>query len=64
MVMKKVLVVDDERLVTQSIAKNLHELGYEVIEAHSLEEVKELIANNVFDILITDTSFGVVTDET
>jgi DNA-binding NtrC family response regulator len=61
--MKRVLLVEDEIMTRKSIAKNLRELGYDVKEAGSLKEARELIADNIFDILITDTSFGEVSDE-
>lgn len=61
--MKSVLLVEDDIITRMSITKNLKELGYDVKEASSLEEAREAIANNIFDILITDTSFGKVSDE-
>lgn len=56
--MKRVLLVENDIVTRMSITQNLKKLGYEVKEAGSLQEAREAIANNIFDILITDTSFG------
>ncbi|WP_375597078.1 PAS domain-containing protein [Devosia sp. Naph2] len=52
---KKVLLVDDEALIRMSVADNLVELGYEVIEAGSAAAALEHVRSGVVpDLLVTD----------
>lgn len=52
---KKVLLVDDEALIRMSVADNLIELGYEVVEAGSAAEALEHVSSGIVpDLLVTD----------
>lgn len=51
----KILVVDDEPLITMSTADMLIDLGHEVIEAHSAEEALDVLRRGEeIDLLLTD----------
>ncbi|MBZ0276008.1 MAG: response regulator transcription factor [Anaerolineae bacterium] len=49
-----VLVVDDDGAVRYSVSKTLQRIGYQVNEAASGEEALELIAQQEFDVVLTD----------
>ncbi len=51
---KKILVVDDERSVTESLDLILSEAGFEVVTAHSFIESTAILNDTVFDLVITD----------
>lgn len=51
--MSKILVVDDDRVFRKSVVMALNSI-YEVVEACNVSEAKEKIANDGFDIVITD----------
>lgn len=52
--MKKVLVVDDEKLIVKGIKFSLMQDGYEVDAAYDGEEGLELARNNHYDIILLD----------
>lgn len=54
MVTEKILVVDDEETVCQSIKKILSRKGYSVDNALNVEEAVKKINNSQFDLIITD----------
>lgn len=55
--MIKILVADDESDLRQQLTRIAREDGREVMEAESLEQAKQLIAQNDFDIVVTDIGF-------
>jgi CheY-like chemotaxis protein len=50
----KVLVVDDEPLITMGISTMLEDLGHEPASAYSAREALELLSGAKFDLIITD----------
>jgi len=50
----RVLVVDDERSLLLAVSGYLTDRGYDVDCAIELEEAQALLANDVFDVVITD----------
>jgi PAS domain S-box-containing protein len=50
----RVLVVEDEALISLMLAEMLQELGCETVEAATLLQARERLANDHFDVLITD----------
>lgn len=54
MITEKILVVDDEETVCQSIKKILSRKGYTVDNAHSAEEAIRKMNENTYDLVITD----------
>src|SRR5436305_780549 len=50
----KVLVVDDEPLITMGITSMLEDLGHEPASAYSAGEALNLLADAKFDLIITD----------
>ncbi len=52
--MMSILVVDDERNITELLKDILEDEGYDVDVAYSLKEAKEKIKNNIFDIALID----------
>jgi DNA-binding response OmpR family regulator len=54
MITEKILVVDDEETVCQSIKKILSRKGYSVEKAHSADEAVKKIGDSTFDLVITD----------
>jgi len=51
---KKILVVDDEEIMRSFLSDLLEDCGYDVVQASSGEEAIKLIAENKFDLVITD----------
>jgi DNA-binding NtrC family response regulator len=51
---KKILVVDDERSVTESLELILGEAGYEVLTAHSFAESTRILKHDSVDLVVTD----------
>ena len=49
-----ILVVDDERNITELLKDILEDEGYDVDISYSIKEAKEKLKNNVFDILLVD----------
>jgi DNA-binding NtrC family response regulator len=54
MITKKILVVDDEENVCQSIKKVLSRKGYDVSQALTVDDAVKLIKEMTFDLVITD----------
>jgi len=52
--MARILVVDDEEDVRHSIRFALESAGYDIFEAQNGIEADEQLAENVFDLVITD----------
>jgi DNA-binding NtrC family response regulator len=52
--MKRVLVLDDERIVRELIVEILRRSGYEVVPAEDPEVALDLVATDAFDLLVTD----------
>ena len=51
---KRILVVDDDKTVTDSLHLILTDAGFEVVTAHTFAESNELLNNTQFDLVITD----------
>ena len=51
---KKILVIDDEKLVTGSLEKLLKKVGYIVKTAQNYQEALEAIGESYFDLIISD----------
>lgn len=51
---KRVLVVDDEKVVCKSFERVLTEAGFDVAEAHNGNEALEQLQNGHFDVALTD----------
>ncbi len=54
MAIKKVLLVDDEEIILESISQELIDEGFEVATAISGEEAISKISNSNFDLVLTD----------
>ncbi len=52
--MKRILVVEDNKLILETIAQSLTREGYEIIKAMDGKECLKLLEENNFDLLITD----------
>jgi len=52
--MKKILVVDDEELVTKTLTKLLKKSGYEVDIANNGSDALEKVKNSKYDLIISD----------
>lgn len=50
----RILLVDDEEMVTQSLGKVLEKKGYSVTVAYDGKEAVELTKSNDFNLIITD----------
>ncbi len=59
--MSKVLVVDDNQSICLSLAAILESNGHEIETALSGEEAKVFLANDSFDVVITDISMRGIT---
>jgi DNA-binding NtrC family response regulator len=53
-----ILLVDDDLHLAESMALWLQELAYEVVLADSVEQAKESLKNQSFDLVITDLRLG------
>ena len=51
---KRILVVDDDKTVTDSLHLILTDADFEVVTAHTFAESNELLNNTQFDLVITD----------
>ncbi|MBI5931671.1 MAG: response regulator transcription factor [Chloroflexi bacterium] len=49
-----ILVVDDEGAIRYSVTKTLERVGYQVMTASSGEEALDIMAQNDFDVVVTD----------
>lgn len=52
--MKKILVIDDDRLLLKAIETSLKELGYDICTATNGEEAVERFSENKIDLVICD----------
>jgi CheY-like chemotaxis protein len=52
--MKKILIIDDEEIVTKSLQKLLKKNNFEVYTANSGHQALEIAKKEKFDLLITD----------
>lgn len=52
--MKRILLVEDDRLLNQALAFHLTTEGYEVISSHNISSAKEYLSRNNFDLVIFD----------
>lgn len=52
--MKRILVVEDNKLILETIAQSLLREGYEIIKATDGKECLKLLEESTFDLLITD----------
>ena len=55
----KILIVDDNTRVRQTIASLVRELGFFVIEAGSIEAARVLLAGGDVDVLLCDDDLGI-----
>ena len=51
---KKILVIDDEEILTRTFARLFRKQGYEVTTATSSEEALEHVRKNEFDLILSD----------
>ena len=51
---KKILVIDDEELVTASLKKLLKKSGYDVVIAQNSQEAMKSVKENDFDLIVSD----------
>lgn len=51
---KKILLIDDEELITKSIGKLLRKRGYDVLTAKSGEEALDLVQKEFLDLIVSD----------
>lgn len=50
----KILVIDDELLILNTVEKALARVGYSVVKAQNMEELKTALREAPFDLLLTD----------
>ncbi len=50
----KILVVDDEKIITDILKRRFERIGFDVFSAHSGENAIQLIEQNHFDLVICD----------
>ncbi len=61
---KKILAIDDEKLILKSIKKALDKIGYEVTTASDREQFLSCLKNNSYDLVILDLHMdGLTRDE-
>jgi len=53
-VAKKILIVEDEKLITKSLARLLDKKGYDTVIANTGEEAIQKVASSDFDLIISD----------
>jgi CheY-like chemotaxis protein len=58
MTIPKMLILDDNALVRQTIATLATELGFAVVEAASIEAARVLLAGGEIDVLLCDDDLG------
>lgn len=51
---EKILVIDDELLILDTVEKALTRIGYSVARAQNMEELAAALRNAPFDLMITD----------
>lgn len=51
---KKILIIDDEKLITDSLLKLLKKQDYEVEIAHNGTKALELVKTNEFNLIVSD----------
>ena len=51
---KRILVIDDEELVTGSLKKLLKKSGYDVVIAQNSQEAMKSVKENDFDLIVSD----------
>ena len=51
---KKILIVEDEKLITKSLARLLDKKGYDTVIANTGEEAIQKVASSDFDLIISD----------
>ncbi len=51
---KSILLVEDEKLLRESLAELLHDEGYEVVQASNGKDAHEKAINQPFDLVLTD----------
>lgn len=52
--MKRILLVEDDRLLNQTLVFHLTTEGYEVIPSHNIISAKEYLSKDTFDLIILD----------
>lgn len=52
--MKRILVVEDNKLILETIAQSLSREGFEIIKASDGKECLHLLETDTFDLIITD----------
>ena len=52
--MKRILLVEDDHLLNQTLVFHLTTEGYEVISSHNIISAKEYLSKNTFDLIILD----------
>lgn len=51
---KKILVIDDEAVITKSLSKLLTKQGYDVAVAHTFHEAMEKVEQQDFNLIVSD----------
>ncbi len=54
---KRILIVDDDKAITEIIEDTLSEYGYEPFKAHSLKEAYDLLSKQPVELIILDINF-------
>ena len=52
--MKRIMIVEDDRLLNQTLSYNLAMEGYEVISSYNCRDARELIKKQLFDLALLD----------
>ena len=52
--MKRILLVEDDRLLNQTLILHLRTEGYEVISSYNIASAKEHLSKDIFDLIILD----------
>ena len=53
----KILIADDERIITDLLTDSLKSFGYNVFATNSTIEASELIESNQYDLILLDIFF-------